>query len=279
LDCTCVSHEVLRERAEREKAEGKTQIAGATSNQDFGYLVDPDGMLVEFNLGPRENFWGHHHYWHEQPLCAVNWYVENLGMQMPQVRDAATGQLAPRPLWNPCDVPIGEVSYPTFIRSGQLRIPIGNVRFANGTWSWYTRQCRFGRCGEGNDQPLARSRGQVVDHIGLFSTRVRDASSTMHFSNHALSELRNLSQEATTTTLRLAVDGSPGAAEVADAIRGLAGSSELTDVIFLGDIAAYEPHTGQVAVDVRTLRPLDGREAQLLTERAQRVLVDGPESG
>ncbi len=64
-------------------------------------------------------------------------------------------------------MPIGEVSYPTFIRSGQLRIPIGNVRFANGTWSWYTRQCRFGRCGPGNDQPLARSRGQVVDHIGL----------------------------------------------------------------------------------------------------------------
>ena len=77
----------LRERAAREKAEGRTQIAGATSNQDFGYLVDPDGMLVEFNLGPRENFWGHHHYWHEQPLCAVNWYVEHLGMQMPQVRD------------------------------------------------------------------------------------------------------------------------------------------------------------------------------------------------
>ena len=60
----------------------------------------------------------------------------------------------------------------------------------------------------------------VVDHIGLFSTRVRDASSTMHFSNHALSELRNLSQEATTTTLRLAVDGSPGAEEVADADQG-----------------------------------------------------------
>ena len=41
----------LRERAAREKAEGRSQIAGATSNQDFGYLVDPDGMLVEFNLG------------------------------------------------------------------------------------------------------------------------------------------------------------------------------------------------------------------------------------
>ena len=109
----------------------------------------------------------------------------------------------------------------------------------------------------------------VVDHIGLFSTRLRDGSSTMHFPNHVLSPLRNLSQEASTTTLRLSVEGSPGADEVADAIRGLAGSSELTDVIFLGDIAAYEPHTGQVAVDVRTLRPLDDREAQLLTERAR----------
>jgi catechol 2,3-dioxygenase-like lactoylglutathione lyase family enzyme len=157
----------LRERAAREKAEGRTQIAGATSNQDFGYLVDPDGMLVEFNLGGRENFWGHHHYWHEQPLCASNWYAEHLGMQLPAVRDAATGQMTPRAPYSPCDVPIGEVSYPSFIRAGQLRIPLGSVRFANGTWTWYTRQCRFGRCGPGNDQPLARSRGQVVDHIGL----------------------------------------------------------------------------------------------------------------
>jgi hypothetical protein len=116
----------------------------------------------------------------------------------------------------------------------------------------------------------------VVDHIGLFSTRLRDASSAMHFPNHALSQLRNLSQEATTTTLRLSVEGSPGAEEVADAIRGLAGSSELTDVVFLGDIAAYEPHTGEVAVDVRTLRPLDDHEAELLEERAQRVLGGTP---
>lgn len=115
----------------------------------------------------------------------------------------------------------------------------------------------------------------VVDHVGLFSTRLRDSSSAMHFPNHALSQLRNLSQEATTTTLRLSVEGSPGAEEVADAIRGLAGSSELTDVIFLGDIAAYAPHTGEVAVDVQTLRPLDDRETELLERRAQRVLDGG----
>jgi catechol 2,3-dioxygenase-like lactoylglutathione lyase family enzyme len=155
----------LKERAEREKKEPPT--GARPGNMDFGYLVDPDGMLVEFNRGPTENFWGHHHYWHEQPLCAANWYVEHLGMQLPPVRNPTTGQMAPQPKWDPCDVPIGEVSYPTFIRSGQLRIPIGNVRFANGGWSWYTRQCRLGRCGPGNDQPLSRSRGQVVDHIAL----------------------------------------------------------------------------------------------------------------
>jgi hypothetical protein len=69
--------------------------------------------------------------------------------------------------WEPCDVPVGEVSYPTFMRQGQLRIPIGTVRFANGTFPAYPRQCRNGRCGPGNDQPLTKSRGQVVDHLGF----------------------------------------------------------------------------------------------------------------
>ncbi|GIS97765.1 MAG: hypothetical protein CM1200mP25_0020 [Acidobacteriota bacterium] len=32
---------------------------------------------------------------------------------------------------------------------------------------WYPRQCRDGRFGAGLDRSLVRSRGQVVDHIGL----------------------------------------------------------------------------------------------------------------
>ena len=31
----------------------------------------------------------------------------------------------------------------------------------------YPRQCRDGRCGEGNDQPLVPSRGHVVDHVAF----------------------------------------------------------------------------------------------------------------
>jgi catechol 2,3-dioxygenase-like lactoylglutathione lyase family enzyme len=155
----------LRERAEREKSAASPPPR--PGNQDFGYLVDPDGMLVEFNSASEDNFWAHNHYWHEQPLCAANWYVEHLGMQLPPARDPATGQTVPHSRWDPCDVPIGEVGYPSFMPQGQLRIPIGNVRFANGNWAWYTRQCRAGRCGPGNDKPLAPSKGQVVDHVAL----------------------------------------------------------------------------------------------------------------
>ena len=154
----------LKERAEREKNAPPQARPG---NQDFGYLVDPDGMLVEFNSAQKDNFWEHNHYWHEQPLCAANWYVEHLGMQLPPVRDPKSGQMSAPERWEPCDVPIGEVGYPSFMPQGQLRIPIGTVRFANGGWAWYTRQCRDGRCGPGNDRPLAPSRGQVVDHVAL----------------------------------------------------------------------------------------------------------------
>ena len=69
--------------------------------------------------------------------------------------------------WEPCEVDTGEVTFPTYMEVGQLRIPAGNATVENASWLWYPRQCRHGRCGEGNDMPLARSRGQVVDHIGL----------------------------------------------------------------------------------------------------------------
>jgi catechol 2,3-dioxygenase-like lactoylglutathione lyase family enzyme len=154
----------LKERAEREKNAPPAQRPG---NQDFGYLVDPDGMLVEFNSATENNFWSHNHFWHERPLCAANWYVEHLGMQLPPTRDPRTGEMTAHDRWDPCDVPIGEVGYPSFMPQGQLRIPIGNVRFANGGWAWYTRQCRSGRCGPGTDRPLSPSRGQVVDHVAL----------------------------------------------------------------------------------------------------------------
>ena len=140
--------------AELEALAGTPPERGPDS-QDFGYLVDPDGILLEFNgnAATDDVFHGHLHFWHEAPYCAVNWYVEHLGVEG-TVRE-------------PCDVEIGPVSYPTFIRTGQLRQPIVFVRLANTGLAWYTRQCRDGRCGPDGDRPLSPSRGQVVDHVGL----------------------------------------------------------------------------------------------------------------
>jgi catechol 2,3-dioxygenase-like lactoylglutathione lyase family enzyme len=154
----------MRERAEREKAAPRP---APTQALDFFYFVDPDGVLVEVTAGKADSFWDHTHLWHEKPLCAANWWVEHLGMQFPANPNTNTAQALKGGKWEPCDVPIGEVSYPTFMRQGQLRIPVASVRFANGSFPAYPRQCRDGRCGPGNDQPLTRSRGQVVDHLGF----------------------------------------------------------------------------------------------------------------
>jgi catechol 2,3-dioxygenase-like lactoylglutathione lyase family enzyme len=155
---------IRQQQAQREKESRSTP----TSGLDFGYLVDPDGMLVEFTAGKAESFREHTHFWAEKPLCTANWHVEHLGAVFPANQNAFNAGLTfEGGKWNPCDVPVGEVTFPTYMQQGQLRIPAGNVRIADAGWLWYPRQCRAGRCGPGNDRPLARSRGQVVDHIGL----------------------------------------------------------------------------------------------------------------
>jgi small-conductance mechanosensitive channel len=117
----------------------------------------------------------------------------------------------------------------------------------------------------------------IVDHVGLFSTRVRDHRSTLHFPNHALTSIRNLSQEAAASTLRLRVPSGSGADDAAMLLRGLAGTEGLTDVIFLGDVAARCDATGEVELDVWTSRVLDDRQRDQLVGRAERALFDAAE--
>jgi moderate conductance mechanosensitive channel len=112
----------------------------------------------------------------------------------------------------------------------------------------------------------------VVDHVGLFSTRLRDARSTLHFPNSALANLRNLSQEASVSTIRLSVPNDTSPDEAKSLLRGLAGTDGLTDVIFVGDLETYEPNTGEVEVEVRTARTLDDRSKARLERRPQAML-------
>jgi catechol 2,3-dioxygenase-like lactoylglutathione lyase family enzyme len=61
----------------------------------FSYVVAPDGVLFELTGGPdtRDSF-SHVHFFHEQPLCAANWYVLHLGMELPPSRGQALDHIA-----------------------------------------------------------------------------------------------------------------------------------------------------------------------------------------
>ncbi|MFW2332791.1 mechanosensitive ion channel domain-containing protein [Ilumatobacter sp.] len=111
----------------------------------------------------------------------------------------------------------------------------------------------------------------VVDHVGLFSTRIRDQASTMHFHNSALVNVRNLSQEAVTNTIRLSVPDGATAGEAADVLRGLAGTDGLTDLVIVGDLEAQHAATGQIDVQVPTSRSLSDRSRERLVDRAEQA--------
>ena len=142
-----------------------TAEAAPPRDGGFSYVVAPDGVLFELTGGPgtRDSF-SHVHFFHEHLLCAANWYVEHLGMELPPVRDSS-GAESPRMPWNPCQAVYGEPGWPSLEPIGTIRQPAGGVRFGNGSMSWYPRQCVDGRCG--HDQPLARTRGQALDHVAF----------------------------------------------------------------------------------------------------------------
>ena len=114
----------------------------------------------------------------------------------------------------------------------------------------------------------------IVDHVGLFSTRVRDERSTLHFPNHVLTSVRNLSQEAAASTLRLRVPDSANVGDAAALLRGLAGSDGLTDVVFVGDFDSRQSVTGEVEVDVLTSRTLGDHQRDRLVGRVERAMFD-----
>ena len=123
----------------------------------------------------------------------------------------------------------------------------------------------------GWDEPVRA----IVDHIGLFSTRLRDDRSTMHLPNSALASIRNLSQEASAATLRVRIPDERGADDAATMLRGLAGTDGLTDLVFVGDLAARDASTGEVEIDVRTTRSLSPSARDRLIRRTERGLRDG----
>lgn len=134
----------------------------------FSYVLAPDGVLFELTGGPdTAPSMSHVHFFHEEPLCAANWYVEHLGMTLPPVRneDGTSSERAP---YEPCSAERGAPGWPSLERAGTIRDPRATVVHGSGGMSWYPRQCVDGRCGD--DQRLVPSRGQALDHVAFTVT-------------------------------------------------------------------------------------------------------------
>lgn len=116
----------------------------------------------------------------------------------------------------------------------------------------------------------------VVEAIGLVTTRLRDHSGTLHLPHGSLDGVRNLSQEPAEARLAVTVpegvDPAATAQAVADAMRDLAGTKNLTGVLFVDDIRAAATEDDRIEVEVRTARPLDADERELLVQRTQQRL-------
>ena len=112
----------------------------------------------------------------------------------------------------------------------------------------------------------------VVDHVGLFSTRIRAADSTMHLPNNALVNVRNLSQEPTSVEINVRAPDDADADDVAAMLKRLAGTDGLTDVVFVGDLDADRDEAGEIRVRAATAGGLDDRRRAELVQRAERAL-------
>jgi catechol 2,3-dioxygenase-like lactoylglutathione lyase family enzyme len=162
-------HTVLRLARSATDAEGvvRSGLAGEEPRPGgFGYLVGPDGALVEITGGPNTDpSFAHVHLFGERPRCTANWYAEVLGFALPTVRDPETGESTPRERYEPCEGERAPPTWPSLDPAGTVRGPSASIRHGSGTISIYPRQCLGDQCEV--DEPLVPSRGQVLDHVAF----------------------------------------------------------------------------------------------------------------
>jgi catechol 2,3-dioxygenase-like lactoylglutathione lyase family enzyme len=134
-------------------AEAKAKGAKPLGGGGFAYMRGPDGALVEYaGDHPAERF-NHVHLFEEDPLAALEWYRTHLNAPL-------------RPGYAPTAAPDGsrrwpERTWPSLVRDGMFRTPRAGVEFGDVSIMWYANQ---------GETPLAPSRGQLQDHIGLSVT-------------------------------------------------------------------------------------------------------------
>jgi hypothetical protein len=92
--------------------------------------------------------------WQDGPFCAQIWYHAHLNALVPEGTTL-------RPPTN-CKVPrIPDTTWPALEREGMYRTPTARVTFGDVDLPWYMNQ---------TGKPLASTRGQLADEIGLSVT-------------------------------------------------------------------------------------------------------------
>lgn len=147
----------------------KSQLADAKKNNvkpagvaGFAYIRGPDDALVEVQGDmPAERF-NHVHMFQEDPFCAQLWYQKHFGAPASPPRAGAPAE--PTRTEASCKVARGaDRTFPALEADGTYRTPSAGVVFGDVAVNWYMRQ---------GATPLAASRGQLMDHIGLSVTNL-----------------------------------------------------------------------------------------------------------
>lgn len=115
----------------------------------------------------------------------------------------------------------------------------------------------------------------VVDHVGLFTTRLRSADQTVHVGNGQIVMVRNRSQEPAMAMLRINVGDDIDVAALTDVVRRTVNDADVTGAVVLGEVEPHVHDGGDVAVEVRTLRPLPPGAVVSIARRVEQRLQPG----
>jgi hypothetical protein len=133
-------------------ADAKAKAVQPTRMAGYQYLLGPDGAVWENNGNGPVRF-DHLHLYHENPVCAQEWYITHLGTIRPPMRG---GGPSPVPTGD-CKIPYGEPSWPAPVKQGFVRQPGGRTLVDDVGFYILPKQ----------GSALAPTRGSVVDHMGL----------------------------------------------------------------------------------------------------------------
>jgi catechol 2,3-dioxygenase-like lactoylglutathione lyase family enzyme len=134
------------------------RVKGLTPTRQAGYtyVQGPEGQVVEgFERAGETDRLAQIDMWQEDPVCAELWYAAHLGGSR---RAPAQGAA---PTEATCKVPAGEPTWPSTMREGTRRVPVGRVGYGEIALLWYTRP---------GPQPLVSTLGQGVDHLAFAVT-------------------------------------------------------------------------------------------------------------